>query len=92
MIELVKAGRSPKQLAREFNCSASSICNWVAQRATDEGSPPSGRDVLTSAERDELARLRRENRQLKAEREILAKATAWFAGKGDRTSIESTNS
>ena len=47
---------------------------------------------MTSTERDELARLRRENRRVKQERDILAKATAWFAGKGDKTSIGSTNS
>ena len=92
MVELVRAGRSPTQLAREFDCSATSIGKWVAQRAADDGRAPAGRDVLSSAERDELTRLRREVRQLKAERDILAKATAWFAGKGDRTSIESTNS
>jgi transposase len=56
------------------------------------GKPVRGKDVLSSAEREELARLRRENRQLKTERDILAKATAWFAGKGDKTSIGSTNS
>jgi transposase len=50
------------------------------------------KDVLSSAEREELARLRREVRQLKMERDILAKATAWFAGKGDKTSIGSTHS
>jgi transposase len=48
--------------------------------------------VLSSAEREELARLRRENKRLQQERDILAKATAWFAGKGDKTSIGSTNS
>jgi transposase len=92
MVELVQAGRSPTQLAREFDCSAQSISTWVAQAAADSGKPVRGKDVLTSAERDELARLRRENRQLKQERDILAKATAWFAVKGERTSIGSTNS
>ena len=48
-----------------------------------------GKYLLTSAERDKLARLRRENPQLKQERDILAKATAWFAAKGDKTSIGS---
>ena len=92
MVELVQAGRSPTQLAREFDCSAQSISTWVAQAAADSGKPARNKDVLTSAERDELARLRRENRQLKQERDILAKATAWFAGKGEKTSIGSTNS
>ena len=92
MVELVLAGRTPAQLAREFNCSAQSISTWVAQVAADSGKPVRGKDVLTSAEREELARLRRENKQLKMERDILAKATAWFAGKGDKTSIGSSNS
>src|ERR1043165_5496380 len=84
MVELVQAGRTPTQLAREFKCSAQSITNWVALAAADSAKPPRGRDVLSSAEREELARLRRENRQLTLERDILAKATAWFAGKGDK--------
>ena len=92
MVELVQSGRTPAQLAREFNCSAQSISTWVAQAAADHGRPVRGKDVLTSAEREELARLRRENRQLKQERDILAKATAWFAVKSDKTSIGSTNS
>lgn len=92
MVDLVRAGRKPAELAREFNCTAQSIATWVAQAAADSGKPVRGKDVLSSAEREELARLRRENRQLKLERDILAKATAWFAGKGDKTSIGSTNS
>ena len=92
MVELVRAGRSATQLAREFDCSATSIGKWVAQAAADEGRPSSGRDVLSSAEREELVRLRRQLRQVQQERDILAKATAWFAGKGDKTSIGSTNS
>jgi transposase len=81
MIELVRAGRSPAELAREFSCSSQTIRNWVAQAAIDNGKPLPGKDGLTTAEREELARLRRENRQLKMERDILAKVTAWFAGK-----------
>ena len=92
MVELVQAGRSPAELGREFEVSAQSISAWVAQATADSGKPARGKDVLTSVEREELARLRRENRQLKQERDILAKATAWFAGKGDKTSIGSTNS
>ena len=92
MIELVMAGRKPAQLAREFGCTPQSISTWVAQAAAESGKKVRGKDVLSSAEREELTRLRRENRQLKMERDILAKATAWFAGKGDKTSIGSTNS
>ena len=92
MVELVQAGRKPTQLAREFNVTAQSISTWVAQAAADGVKPARGKDVLSSAEREELARLRRENKRLQQERDILAKATAWFAGKGDKTSIGSTNS
>lgn len=79
MFELVQAGRTPTQLAAEFDCSAQSISNWVAQAAADSGKPVRGKDALSSAEREELARLRREVRQLKMERDILAKATAWVS-------------
>ena len=76
MVELVRTGRRPEELAKEFEPSAQAIRNWVAQADRDEGRREDG---LTSAERDELHRLRRENRQLKLEREILSKAAAWFA-------------
>ena len=76
MVELVRSGRSPEELAREFEPSAQSIRNWVSQADRDEGR---SHDGLTSAEREELRRLRRENRRLRQEREILAKAAAWFA-------------
>jgi transposase len=92
MVELVQAGRKPTQLAREFNVTAQSISTWVAQAAVDSGKPARNKDVLSSAEREELARLRRENKRLQQERDILAKATAWFAGRGDKTSIGSSNS
>jgi transposase len=92
IIELVNVGRSPAELAREFGCTAQTIANWVAQSAIDRGKPLPGKDGLTSAEREELSRLRRENRQLKIEREILSKATAWFAGRGDKTSTPSSSS
>ena len=76
MIELVRAGRSPEELADEFEPTAQSIRNWVAQAERDAGRRDDG---LSSAERDELSRLRRENRQLRLERDILSKAAAWFA-------------
>ena len=76
MVELVRAGRTAEELSREFEPSAQSIRNWVQQADRDEGRRQDG---LTSPEREELGRLRRENRQLKLEREILAKAAAWFA-------------
>ena len=76
MVELVRTGRTPGELAREFECSAQAIRNWVRQADRDEGRREDG---LTSAEREELRGLRRENRQLREEREILKKAAAWFA-------------
>jgi transposase len=76
MVELVRAGRTPEELSREFEPSAQAIRNWVCQADIDEGRRADG---LTSAERAELSRLRRENKQLRVEREILAKAAAWFA-------------
>ncbi len=76
MVELVRSGRSPDDLAREFEPSAQSIRNWVSQADRDEGRRSDG---STTAEREELRRLRREVRRLREERAILAKATAWFA-------------
>jgi transposase len=76
MVDLVRAGRTPEELSREFEPTAQSISNWVAQADRDGGKR---KDGLTTAERDELTKLRRENRQLKLEREILSKAAAWFA-------------
>jgi len=76
MVDLVRAGRSPEELAGEFEPTAQSIRNWVSQSARNAGRGDGG---LTAAEREELHRLRRENRQLRLEREILSKAAAWFA-------------
>ena len=76
MIELVRAGRTPEDLAREFEPSAQAIRNWVVQAERDEGRRADG---LSTAERVELRRLRREIRRVREERDILAKATAWFA-------------
>jgi transposase len=76
MVELVRAGRSPEELAQEFEPTAQSIRNWVGQAECDAGHGGNG---LTTAEREELNQLRRENRQLRLERDILSKAAAWFA-------------
>ena len=76
MVDLVRAGRSPEALAKEFEPTAQAIRNWVKQDDLDQGRRTDG---LTTEERTELRPLRRENKQLKMEREILAKATAWFA-------------
>lgn len=79
MVELVRAGRSPEDLAREFEPTAQSIGVWVAQADKQEGRREEAAPGLTTAEHDELARLRRENKQLRLERDILSKAAAWFA-------------
>lgn len=80
MIELVRCGRSPESLAKEFEPTAQAIRNWVAQSGHDEGTRNDG---LKTEERDEINRLRREVRQLKLERDILSKAAAWFARETD---------
>jgi transposase len=92
IVELAMAGRAPAELSREFGVAAQSITAWVARAAADAGKRVRGKDVLSTAEREELARLRRQVRQLQQERDILAKATAWFAAKDGKTSIGSTNS
>ena len=79
MVDLVRAGGDPAELAREFEPSAQAIRNWVAQADRSEGRREERSEVLTTAEREELARLRREVRQLRLERDILSKAAAWFA-------------
>src|SRR6201997_3768911 len=84
MVELVRAGRSPEELAREFEPTAQSIRNWLAQSERNAGRGD-GCCGLTTAEREELNRLRRENRQLRLEREILSKAAAGFAGGQNRS-------
>ena len=76
IVELVRKGRMPEELARQFEPSAQAIRNWVKQAARDVGERTDG---LTTEERDELRRLRREVRQLREERAILSKAAAWFA-------------
>ena len=76
MVEMVHAGRTPQELSREFEPSAQAIRNWVTQADRDQGLRNDG---LKTDEREELSRLRREVRTLKQEREILAKAAAWFA-------------
>ena len=89
IIELARAGRSVQELAGQFEPSANAIRKWVKQAALDEGLRSDG---LTSTEREELNRLRRENRVLREEREILAKAAAWFAQETGATPSRRSNS
>lgn len=89
LIDLARTGRTPEELAKEFEPTAQSIRNWIVQADRETGKRLDG---LTSVERDELARLKRENRQLKLEREILAKAAAWFARETEALPKWGTNS
>lgn len=75
IIELVRAGRTPEELAKEYEPSEQTIRNWAAQAERDQGNRTDG---LTSAEKEELRRLRRENKILRQEKEILKKAAAWW--------------
>jgi transposase len=92
MIELARAGRTPAELAREFGVTAQTITNWVGADGRDARRSKLPGDALTSGEREELHRLRRQLRQVQMERDILAKATAWFAAKGDKTFTPSSSS
>lgn len=77
MVELVRSGRTPEELSREFEPTSQSIWNWVRQAERDGAGRKDG--GVTSPEREELTKLRRENHRLLQERDILAKAAAWFA-------------
>ena len=80
-MKLVQVGeRSLREVAEEFGVSEDSVRRWVQQAERDQGRRQDG---LRSTEREELIRLRRENRRLKQEREILSKAAAWFARETD---------
>ncbi len=72
-----KSGKTVGQVARDLALTETSVRAWVRQAEIDEGKGPAG--VLTTSEREELAALRRENKTLRMEREILKKATAFFA-------------
>ena len=88
-IELARSGRRVKDLALEFNLAPQTVINWVKQADLDAGRRSDG---LASAERDELAKLRKKVRQLETERDILSKAAAWFARETDSIPPKSSNS
>jgi transposase len=73
---LVRGGRSVKDVAESLGCSEQALYTWVKQHQLDHRERNDG---LTSAEREELRRLRRENARLKQEREILKRAAVLFA-------------
>ena len=89
MVQLYRSGRGFNDLAKEFGVTSWSIRQWVKQADRDAGTGDRG---LTSEERAELTRLRHENRQLREEREILSKATAWFAKASTATPKRSSDS
>jgi transposase len=89
LVALVREGRSPEELSRQFEPSAQAIRNWVAQADLDEGKRTDG---LTTTEREELQRLRRDVERLREEREILKKAAAWFAQETEKGSRGSSSS
>ena len=98
LVELVHAGRSANDVAKEFGLHATTVAKWV--RLSPMGMPAAmslpesnvQQGPLNSAERQELVELRRKLRQVQMERDILAEATAWFAGKIEKPSITSTGS
>jgi transposase len=79
-IELIRSGTPVKQAAADLGVSEQTLRNWVRQGDVDAGRA----EGLTSDEREELRRLRRENRRLQQEREILKAAAAFFARETDR--------
>ena len=89
ILELIRAGRTPDELAEEFEPTAQTIRNWIKQSELDHGQRHDG---LTSDEKAELSRLRKEIKQLRLEREILSKAAAWFARETDAVPPKSSNS
>jgi transposase len=89
IIDLARVGRSPKELAAEFKISHQTVRTWLKQADLDTGRRSDG---LTTEERQELTRLRRENKQLRIEREILSKAAAWFARETDAIPPKPSNS
>lgn len=76
IVALHRSGRTVSSLSKEFGPTETSIRHWIKQAGLDAGERHDG---LTTEERQELVRLRRENRVLREEREILEKAAAWFA-------------
>ena len=93
MVELVRSGRPPSDLSKEFGCHITSILSWVRKAGGSATTKlPADVAALNAKERQELIELRRKLRQVQMERDILAKATAWFAGKSEKTFTPSTNS
>lgn len=75
-VELMRQGRSPGELGMSLGCSPQTLRNWRKQDQLDHGERADG---VTTDEREELARLRRENARLRQERDLLKRAAAFFA-------------
>ena len=75
-VQMLRAGRTPRELSESLGVSEQTLCNWRRQAQVDRGERDDG---LTTDEREELRRLRRENARLKQERDLLKRAAAFFA-------------
>ena len=89
IVELFKGGRSIKSIADEYGMARRTVAMYIKQADIDSGIRAGG---LTSSERDELTSLRRENKRLKLEAEILSKAAAWFAREAETIPSRSSDS
>lgn len=89
ILELLRTGRRIDDLAREFELAPQTIRNWEKQADVDSGARTDG---LTTEERHELSRLRRDVKRLTIENEILSKAAAWFARETDVIPKKSSDS
>ncbi|MFL5347659.1 MAG: transposase [Hyalangium sp.] len=89
ILELVHSGRTLKSLSEEFGCTEQSIRNWQRQGGQ---ATPERKEGLSSDEKEELTRLRREVRVLREERDILKKAATWFAQEAAGASKRRTDS
>ena len=89
IVELIRSGKNANAVAREYEVSRQSIINWLKQDDLDAGRRTDG---MTSAESAENAKLRKRIRELEIERDILKKATAWFARETDSVPGKSSNS
>lgn len=86
LVELVRGGRTPEDLAKDYEPHAQTIRSWVTQADIDEGRSSNG--GLTTDEREELNRLRRENRRLQEEKDILKKAAVYSTGHRNTTTSD----
>ncbi len=89
IVELIRSGRSTVDISQEFKLARQTISNWVKQDDLDTGRRSDG---LTSAEHEEITKLRKKVKQLEVEREILSKAAAWFTRETDSVPPKSSSS